>query len=217
MKALNKSCRVVHIEGQDKERQLVEKHGGRAVYCTFHQRMFYHFHHFGLLHVTMMISRSKDGEWATRIARRLGFKEVRGSTKKGNRDKGGSEAMAKLIEEVKKGESAGMLVDGPRGPARQVRMGSVLIAKETGAPMMSEMWGCDRAWVINSWDRFIIPKPFAKIFIIHGDPIYVPPDSTSEQLEQFRLQLEQSMNADCQRCDDYFGVTRPNQKEPKTS
>jgi len=119
------------------------------------------------------------------------------------------------VQLVRDGESAGMLCDGPRGPARVSKIGAVLSAKQTGAPMIPEMWGCDRAWCVNSWDRYMIPKPFAKIYVIHGDPIYVPADADEAQLEQYRRQLEDALNQTARRCDDYFGVVRPVRKEPK--
>ena len=217
IKLLCLSCRVVKVEGRQQDRRTVSKHEGRAVYCTWHQRMFYHFHYFGSLHVTMMISRSKDGQWAERVAHFLGFKSVRGSSRKGNVDKGGSDAWRQLVEMVRQGQSAGMLADGPQGPPRVAKIGSLLIGKMTGAPVIPEMWGCDRAWVFNSWDRYMIPKPFAKICILHGEPIYVPPDADEQTLEEYRLLFEQKMNQAAKQCDDYFGIERPVAKQEASS
>ena len=197
------------MEGKENERQAVTQQEGRAVYCTWHQRMFYHFHYFGSLHVTMMISQSKDGEWAARTAHYLGFKSVRGSSRKGNVDKGGSTAWRTLVQQVRQGQSAGMLADGPSGPVRVAKIGSVLIAQQTGAPMIAEMWGCDRAWVFNSWDRYMIPKPFAKVYVVHATPIHVPPNADPQQLETYRLRLQNDLNEAALRCDEYFGVVRP--------
>lgn len=83
IKLLMLSCRVVKIEGDEEQREAIESADGRAVYATWHQRMPYHFHFFGSRHVTMMISRSRDGEYAARIAQWLGFKNVRGSSTRG--------------------------------------------------------------------------------------------------------------------------------------
>ncbi|MFC1888404.1 lysophospholipid acyltransferase family protein [Thermodesulfobacteriota bacterium] len=210
------TCRVVGVEGEERDRDAVGGHGGRAVYCTWHQRMFYHFHYFGSLGVTMMISRSRDGEWAARTAHHLGFKNVRGSTSKRGVSKGGAEAWRELIERVEEGESAGMLVDGPTGPPREVKRGAVLIASKTGAPMIPEMWGCDRAWVLNTWDRYMIPKPFSRIHVIHGEPIYVPPDIDREGVEKYMRLLEDRMNGDARRCDEIFGIERPVRMERKS-
>lgn len=213
MTLLNRSCRVVKHEGLERQQEVAAQHGGRAVYCGWHQRMFYHFYVFGRLHVTMMISRSKDGEWADRVAHCFGFKSVRGSTRKRDIDKGGATARDLLIEKVKEGESAGMMLDGPRGPAREVKMGSITIAQKTGAPLIGQMWGCDRAWVLNSWDRFMIPKPFAKLFLLHLEPRFIPPDATPEELEEIRRDFGRELDEAAKRCDDYFGVQRPLKKE----
>jgi len=215
IKLLCLSCRVVGVEGEERDRETVGGHGGRAVYCTWHQRMFYHFHYFGSLHVTMMISRSRDGEWAARTAHYLGFKNVRGSSRKKGVDKGGSDAWRELVGRVREGESAGMLVDGPTGPARVVKRGAVLIARETGAPMIPEMWGCDRAWVLNTWDRYMIPKPFARIYVIHGEPIYVPSGVGEEDVEKYRVLLEERMHEGSRRCDERFAIERPLRREKK--
>lgn len=207
IKLLCLTCRVVHVD--DRNRGVAKKHGGRAVYCTWHQRMFYHFHCFGRLHVTMMISRSRDGDWAASIAHWLGFKSVRGSSRKRGKNKGGSAAMYKLIKTIKEqGDSAGIMADGPLGPARTLKMGAIKIARETGTPLLSEMWGCNRFWRFPTWDGYMIPKPFARICLIHGEPMYVPPDASHEEMEQIRQRMEARMNTDAARCDAYFTSRR---------
>ena len=213
VKLFDFTFRVVKVEGKAKAMEEAAKHGGRAVYCTWHQRMFYLCNYLGSLHVTIMMSKSKDGEWVARIAKYFGYKNVRGSSRKTNLDKGGSEAWHELVGRVKGGENAGMFLDGPRGPAREAKIGAVLIAKETGAPLIPVLWGCDRAWVFNSWDRYMIPKPFARIYFKHGEPIYVPADAGREELEHYRKLLEDQMNKDCLECDDFFDVKRPIRKE----
>ncbi len=203
IKILCLSCRVVHVE--DRNRGVAAKHGGRAVYCTWHQRMFYHFHCFGRLHVTMMISRSHDGDWAASIAHWLGFKSVRGSSRRKGKSKGGSAAMHQLIKVIKeRADSAGIMADGPLGPLRSLKMGAIKIARETGAPLLPEMWGCNRAWVLPTWDGYMIPKPFARICLIHGEPMYVPSDASPEEMERIRKRMEARMNEAAERCDAYF-------------
>jgi lysophospholipid acyltransferase (LPLAT)-like uncharacterized protein len=215
VKLLDLTYRVSKVEGKVQAEKEVARHEGRAVYCTWHQRMFYLCNYLGRLHVTIMMSKSKDGEWVARIADYFGYMNVRGSSAKGDEKKGGSEAWHELVERVRDGENAGMFLDGPRGPAREAKIGAVLIARETGAPIIPVLWGCDRAWVFNSWDRYMIPKPFAKIYFKHGDPIYVPADASREELEGYRKQLEDQMNKDCLECDDFFGVKRPLHKMKK--
>ena len=204
MKLLCLTCRVVAEEGREKDEATYAEYGGRIVYCTWHQRMFYFFHTFGRWHVTMMISKSKDGEYAARVAHWLGFKSVRGSS-----SRGGSGAWKELVRRVREdGERAGMLTDGPKGPGHVAKLGTVLIARDTGVPIIPMMYGVDRCWTARSWDRYIVVKPFAKVSIVHGDPIHVPPDIEGEELERYRQILEDAMNAACRRADELIGVDR---------
>jgi len=119
IKSLMLSCRVVKIEGLERVNEAIDISGGGAVFATWQQRMSYHFHHFGSRHVTMMISQSRDGEYAARVASWLGFKNVRGSS-----THGGSTAMKEMTRKIGKGEPGGMLADGPLGPARMAKIGS---------------------------------------------------------------------------------------------
>jgi len=204
IKLLMLSCRVVKIEGEDEQRKAVERSHGRAVYATWHQRMPYHFHFFGSRHVTMMISQSRDGEYAARIAKWLGFKSVRGSS-----TRGGSQALKGIIDKIKAGEIGGMLADGPVGPARVAKMGSVIMARDTGAPLIPVLWGADRCWTLNSWDRYLIPKPFARVIIRYEQPIWVPASAAAEELEKYREIFESRLNEGTRLCDEYFGTQRP--------
>ena len=210
IKLLMFSCRVVKIEGNEEQREAVERAMGRAVYATWHQRMPYHFHHFGSRHVTMMISQSRDGEYAARIAQWLGFKNVRGSS-----TRGGSRALKAIIDEIKASEIGGMLADGPLGPPRVAKMGSVMMARDAEAPLIPVLWGADRCWVLNTWDRYLIPKPFARVVIHYAKPIWVPASATGKALERYRKLFEEELNEGTRLCDEYFGLERPWRKVKK--
>lgn len=210
IKVLMLSCRVIKVEGEEEQKEAVERSCGRAVYATWHQRMPYHFHYFGSRHVTMMISQSRDGEYAARIAHWLGFRSVRGSS-----TRGGSKALKAIIAEIKRGETGGMLADGPLGPARVAKMGSVIIARDTEAPLIPVLWGADRCWVLNSWDRYLIPKPFARVVIHYAKPIWIPASATGEELERYRKLFEDRLNEGTRLCDEYFGPERPWRKVKK--
>lgn len=129
-------------------------------------------------------SRSKDGDYANFVAQKLGFIGVRGSSKKGKRDKGGKEAVNKYISMFKEGYSGGITVDGPRGPRQVCKPGVAFIAQQTGAPIIPVCGKASSYWEFNSWDRFKIPKPFATITVSYGAPIIVPPEATTEEVEK---------------------------------
>jgi lysophospholipid acyltransferase (LPLAT)-like uncharacterized protein len=194
------TCRIENRINEPCERDAFQTSGG-AVYATWHQRMFYFFRDFGERHVIMLISRSKDGEYADRVARRLGFRSVRGSAKKS----GSISAMHELVRRLRKGgEAAGMMADGPTGPARELKMGVVKLARATGKPIIPMMYGARSRIVLRSWDRYILPVPFTKIVIFHGSPIPVPRDAGEEECEEIRRRAQQLMNDMADACDTYW-------------
>ncbi len=83
------------------------------------------------------------------------------------------------------------------------------MAARAGVPILPLMWGADRCWVLNSWDRYLIPKPFAHIAIHFGRPIYVPRSTARADLDIYRQRLEDEMNAAARWCDEQFGKERP--------
>ena len=113
----------------------------------------------------------------------LGWRYIIGSAGKENALK----ATRSLVKVIKKGATVGVLVDGPLGPASQVKKGVVLLASWTQVPIVLISQGASRYWQFNSWDRFRIPKPFAKIKVGWLKPIHIPPDLKQEEVEQYRL------------------------------
>ncbi len=204
IRLLMRSCRVAVVEGIKEQEEALAKSGGRAVYVTWHQRMSYHFYYGGFRGITIMVSKSRDGEYAARLAYRLGYRCVRGSS-----TLGAIEALREMIRITKAGCVTGMLADGPQGPPRIVKLGTVAIARASGLPVLGVVWGADRAWVFNSWDRYMVPKPFARIAIYHCNPVWVPADARGPDLERCRKEVEDELNKATRWCDLYFGRERP--------
>jgi lysophospholipid acyltransferase (LPLAT)-like uncharacterized protein len=86
-------------------------------------------------------------------------------------------------------------------------MGAVLLAKTAGLPLCLSC-GHRQMLVLNSWDRFIIPKPFARIIFLHAEPIWVPESASDNDLEIYRKQLEESLNRAAKWCDEQFGTEK---------
>lgn len=204
IKLLMGTCRVVQVVGQEKEREAISRSENGALYATWHQRMSYHSHYFGSRHVTIMISRSRDGEYAARIAAWLGLKNVRGSS-----SRGGLGALKALVQRIREGEIGGMLADGPQGPARVAKAGSVLIARDAEVSIIPVVWSADRCWMFNSWDRYLVPKPFARVAIFYAEPLWIPRSTRGEKLEEYRRLLEDRLNQGTRWCDEQFGSERP--------
>ena len=203
VRSLMVSCRVVKVKGKKIGQEVLSRYRG-AVIATWHQRMSYNSHQLRNLHPTIMISRSRDGEYAGRIAACLGFKSVRGSS-----SRGGAMAIKELIQRIKMGEVGGMLADGPQGPARVAKQGAIILGRDAEVPVIPIMWGADRCWVFNSWDRYMIPKPFARVAVCYGEPILIPKSTPKKGLDEYRSLLEYRLNESARWCDEQFGTERP--------
>ena len=118
--------------------------------------------------VVAMISEHSDGEIIARIVESIGYRTVRGST-----TRGAARALLGACRVIEDGACLAVTPDGPRGPAESVAPGAAIISQRTGAPMVPVSLTVSNAWRLNSWDRFMIPMPFARVTIAYGDPIHV--------------------------------------------
>lgn len=126
----------------------------------------------GLRH-TVMVSRSGDGDPVAFLCSRLGHHVVRGSSKKGERDKGGKLAKDEMIEVLKTGMPGAVTVDGPSGPAHEVKPGIIEMARLACVPIIPYLPIPARYWTFGSWDAFRLPKPFTRIDIHYGQPLAI--------------------------------------------
>ena len=137
-----------------------------------------------------MVSASSDGEWVARALRIWGQLPVRGS-----RLKGGVAAIKKMGRIVKeKGVSAGIVADGANGPACKVQNGALILARDTGLPIVPTGFAARPAHYFNSWDRMILPLPFSRIAMVYGPPLFVASDARGRRLEEYRNLLETRLN-----------------------
>ena len=114
------------------------------------------------------------------------------------------DASAYLKDAQKKMSQGGSIVttsDGPLGPKFEFKAGTVLMARIGKAPMIPIACAADRAWTLNTWDAFIIPKPFARTVTAVGEPIEVPRGATQEQLEEIRLAMQNAIEALRHECE----------------
>ncbi|MBY0517994.1 MAG: lysophospholipid acyltransferase family protein [Bacteriovoracaceae bacterium] len=184
---------ILGIHFRDEAEKIQEK--GAYVFAVWHEQVLSVLAgHAWTRPYLALASRSKDGDYAAFISEKLGFVAVRGSSKKKNKDKGGREAMLTYIKRMSEGTCGGITVDGPKGPRNQCKPGIVIIAKESKAPIIPVVAVANRYWEFNSWDRFKVPKPFAKIKMVYGKPITVPTDSTEEDVNSIAQQVTQSLN-----------------------
>lgn len=137
-----------------------------------------------------MVSASEDGEFVARILARQGVVAVRGS-----RNRGGLSALKGLIGLLRRGYNAAIVGDGSQGPARVMQAGAILLAGTSGAPILPLVVAADRYWAFRSWDRTLLPKPFARLDLWYGEPLMVPEKSGADEIERCRQEMEHRLNA----------------------
>lgn len=146
--------------------------------CYFHDR----------LQPAVLISRSFDGELIARTIERLGFLTARGSSTRS----GGSGLWA-LAKAVERGHPAVFTADGPRGPVYKVKPGAVKLAQITGYSIGILYAHPEKAWLLKSWDQFMIPKPFSRVAISWARQVQVPQSEDPEFIEAKRLEVEAAL------------------------
>jgi len=174
----------IRIVDPDNEQDIL-KAGGRLVYASWHQRFFPGITLFSTRKpIAIMISRSRDGEMAARAVNILGWRAVRGSS-----SHGGGQALKTIKCLVGQGYRIGHIVDGPQGPFGTVKPGLIRIAQYAGLPIVPTITSGQNLWIFNSWDRFMVPKPFSRVIIRFGSPIHVPEDMGQGGFEQMQARV----------------------------
>jgi lysophospholipid acyltransferase (LPLAT)-like uncharacterized protein len=141
------------------------------------------------LGVRVMSSNSYDGEYMGRIIRKFGFVAVKGSS-----SRNAVRALLGLRRALQEGWSVAFTLDGPRGPRYKVKPGPVALARSSGVPLTMFHMAVDQAWVLNTWDRLIIPKPFSRVLMRFGKLIPVPPDASDEDIERYQQELQDALD-----------------------
>ncbi len=167
------------------------KQGGRVLLCTWHQQFFSairYFRNYKAYTPALMISQSMDGDIIAGIAKRSGWFPVRGSS-----SKGGKESLRQMIDRLKMTGLAAHIMDGPRGPMGKVKAGAIRIAQEAEAVIVPFYTKADRAWFFNSWDKFFIPKPFARVHLTYDRMIRLFKPESENDFQAQRQQIEDTM------------------------
>ncbi len=132
-----------------------------------------------------LVSGSVDGEVPERIARAWGAEVIRGSA-----NQSGALALRDMQRMMKSGFSIVTTADGPRGPKYEFKMGAILMARIAGVPVVPVACAADRAWYLNRWDNFMVPKPFARIVLAIGAPYSIPANTPLDSLEPHRVAVQ---------------------------
>lgn len=180
----------LNVTGEEQTIRHVIEHG-RVIAALWHQRFLpalAHVAKFRKLKAYVMISKSRDGDLIAPIAERLGLEAVRGSS-----SRGGKEALGTILKAFERKPAAVHIVDGPRGPKGVIKPGLIRMAQVSGASIVPVFVSAEKAWVLGSWDQFLVPKPFSKVQITWGKPFFVPKNIGSQEFEELRKGIEDIM------------------------
>ena len=153
--------------------------GQRVIFTLWHGELLPLLWHHRKEGVAVVISEHRDGEIIAQIAERLGYTTVRGSS-----SRGGGRALIGLMRAIEAGRDGAVTPDGPRGPAHVFAPGAAIASQRTGAPLLPIRASASRAWRLKSWDRFLVPKPFATVRVEYGPLTSVDAASPREAAEQ---------------------------------
>lgn len=136
--------------------------------------------------IKMIVSTHFDGELVAKVVSYHGIDILKGSSTRGG---------VKLLKEILglKNFDIGITPDGPKGPAEKVKNGVIYISKITGFPILPVTYSVKKKKILNTWDKFIIPKPFTKGLFLCGEPIYISKDIDDENLENYSQMLEERL------------------------
>lgn len=148
--------------------------------------------------IVVLVSEHRDGEYIARIIERMGFGTSRGSS-----TRGGVKGLKGLVRAARAGHDLAFTPDGPRGPPRKLKPGTLVAARLTGAPIVPIAVGGPRVWRLGSWDSHVVPKPFSRIRVCYGEPIVVPRDASEEDVARIGADLEALL---CTLSDEVDGV-----------
>jgi lysophospholipid acyltransferase (LPLAT)-like uncharacterized protein len=164
--------------------------GGPVIGVCWHEHVLVLAHRFRDRGFSVAVSRSRDGEWISAALPPLGYCEpVRGSS-----SRGGTAALLGLVRLVRAGTTVSILADGPRGPAHVSKLGPVALARLTGTALTPLSFEARPAIRFGSWDRTVLPLPFARVRLVYGEPIAVPADADEAREEELRRQLDRALS-----------------------
>jgi lysophospholipid acyltransferase (LPLAT)-like uncharacterized protein len=193
----------------------IEYSGKPLIYVFWHGRLF----PMAIINqknrnIYAIISRHGDGEIIANFMRFLGVKTIRGSSNRPNpkkkyaklKNKGGVKVIMDSIKVIEQGDSIVLTPDGPKGPRYSYKPNSIKIASLTGAPIIPLSFSGSFVKIFKSWDKFVLPLPFAKVKFTYGDAHYIPKVENNEDLNIYAQRIENNLNEITSKLDKEFGL-----------
>jgi len=174
--------------GRENIKQIREKNDN-IIFAAWHGRQFLLIPCLPKEHLCAMSSTSRDGMMQANILKKFHFSIIPGSSKKSP-----ARALIGNIRKIQSGFDTVIAVDGPTGPLYKVKPGAVFMSKKTGAPIIPVVFSSSPGIELKSWDRYLLPFPFAKCVMIFGNPIYPNTDLSESAIQEESEILENTLN-----------------------
>jgi lysophospholipid acyltransferase (LPLAT)-like uncharacterized protein len=167
----------------------IYKSGHRAIFTFWHSCIFTATYVWRKRGIVVMSSQSKDGEFTSRFIKRFGYGTSRGSS-----TRGAGRALAEMTQCLSNGIDVAFTIDGPKGPAYIAKPGAVTLARHSGQAIFPFHVEVRRYIELPSWDRLKIPAPFTRAITLMAEPIYVPRNASSEEVEAKQAALQKALD-----------------------
>jgi len=190
---IGKTCKMEILQGEQIFSDIV-KQKKSVIYSFWHNRIFYMTYflhresHTKGLQLSVLISRSKDGDLIAGVVKLLKGNLVRGSS-----SRGGHSAFLGMLKSSREGYAIAITPDGPKGPKYHFKPGAVDLSSRGQIPILPLSCSFEKAWVFNSWDKFMVPKPFSTVHVRIGNPVQVEPDAGRDKIRKYQDHLNQIM------------------------
>ncbi len=146
--------------------------GGPFVLLCWHEALLPLLWYHRAQGITIVVSEARDGTYLADFARGIGYDLIRGSS-----SQGGVRVLRSAIRTLNAGRPVAFTPDGPRGPRRQLKLGVLRAAQQAGVPVLPLHCVPKPTWRLKSWDRLVVPRPFARVEVRYGAAFLVPPGS----------------------------------------
>ena len=149
-----------------------------------------------------LVSPHRDGRIIVHILAKFGIANINGSS-----DRNSKEAAIELMRNLQQGNSIAIIPDGPRGPSMKLTLSPLFYARKSGKPIMGITYSIAGSKIITrSWDNMLIPPPFHKGMYAITEPVFIPENTTDEELEIYRQKIEQTLNELTWKLDKEMGL-----------
>lgn len=149
-----------------------------------------------------LVSPHRDGQIIVHILAKFGIGNINGSS-----DRNSKEAAIELMRNLQQGNSIAIIPDGPRGPSMKLTLSPLFYARKSGKPIMGITYSIAGSKIITkSWDNMLVPLPFHKGMYAITEPVFIPENTTDEELEIYRQKIEQTLNELTWKLDKEMGL-----------